>query len=190
MRFHRPAVAVAAAATLAATAAPAAAQEPEGIAEFDSRTAGLTVQAPNELATVPAKVPDREDFAFLGDPGDLVWVAGSPDGSAFPTIDATAVDGDLTVRLDKTEGPGDAWLYTFGGPGLAEPLASTAADETFEVHAGTTTVVVLAVDEPGRYTLELEARESGDGHGFTPIAAHAQGPTRPPWRPTRSPPPT
>lgn len=174
MRFHRTAIAAAAAATLAATAAPAAAQEPEGIAEFDSQTAGLTVQAPDELATLPAKVPDREDFAFLGDPGDLVWVAGSPDGSAFPTIDATGVDGDLTVRLDKAEGPGDAWLYTFDGPGLAEPLASTAGDDTFEVHAGTATVVVLAVDEPGQYTLELGGRESDGGHGFAPTTGHAQ----------------
>lgn len=173
MRFHRTAVAVAAAA-LAATAAPAAAQEPEGIAEFDSQSAGLTVRAPSELETVPAKVPDREDFAFLGDPGELVWVAGSPDGSAFPTIDASGVDADLTVRLDKAEGPGDARLYTFDGPGLAEPLASTAEDDTFEMRAGTTTVVVLAVDEPGRYTLELSARESERGHGFAPTAGHAQ----------------
>ncbi|MQM26206.1 TIGR03773 family transporter-associated surface protein [Glycomyces albidus] len=166
MRTRKPLTVLAAAAIAAAAwTAPVQAQAPEGIAEFATAGAGLAVTAPAELETVPSLVPEREDFAFLGAPGDLVWVAGSADGTAYPTLDASAVDGDLTLGLDKVEGPGDAWLYTFTGPGLAEPLASTADDSTFTLPGGTTAMVVLAVDEPGEYRIELGAREADRGHG-------------------------
>ncbi|THV42775.1 TIGR03773 family transporter-associated surface protein [Glycomyces buryatensis] len=175
-----PAVVTAAlvAAVALAVASPASAQsaEPEGIAEFEATGSGLAIDAPTELSTVPSLVPEREDFAFLGDPGDLVWVAGTEDGATYPTLDATDVEADLTVSLDKVEGPGEAWLYTFAGPGVAEPLASTADDQVFTLAAGTTAVVVLAVDQPGQYTVELTAKEKS-GHGYAPLATfggHAQ----------------
>lgn len=160
MRHHRTA-ALAAAAALAAGlhAAPANAQEAEGLAEFATSGARLEIDAPAELETVPSLVPEREDFAFLGAPGDLVWVAGTVDGQTFPTLDASAADADVQVSLAKTAGPGDAWLYTFAGAGTAAPLASTADGAPFTLTAGTTTPVVLAVDEPGAYTLELVATE-------------------------------
>jgi surface-anchored protein len=153
--------ALAGAAALAAGlhAAPANAQEAEGLAEFATTGARLKIDAPSELETVPSLVPEREDFAFLGAPGDLVWIAGTVDGQTFPTLDAAAVDADVRVSLAKTEGPGDAWLYTFEGAGTAAPLASTAVGAPFTLTAGTTTPVVLAVDEPGEYTLELVATE-------------------------------
>ncbi|HEU5129242.1 MAG TPA: TIGR03773 family transporter-associated surface protein [Glycomyces sp.] len=161
-------------------AAPASAQEPEGIAEFDTAGTGVAIEGPAALATVPSLVPDREDFAFLGEAGDLVWIAGADADGAFPTLDASAADTDLTLALDKTEGPGEAWLYTFTGPGLAEPLASTADGDGFTLRAGTTAAVVLAVDEPGEYTIELAAREHGGrpalaagGHAQTAAAATA-----------------
>ncbi|MEU6857541.1 TIGR03773 family transporter-associated surface protein [Glycomyces sp. NPDC046736] len=158
MRKHLTLIAALAAALLPAAAAQA--QAPEGIAEFDTTGTGVAIDGPATLATVPSLVPDREDFAFLGEAGDLVWIAGADAEGNFPTLDASAADTDLTLALDKTEGPGDAWLYTFTGPGLAEPLASTEDDESFAIPAGTTAAVVLAVDEPGRYTIELAAREN------------------------------
>ncbi|THV29547.1 TIGR03773 family transporter-associated surface protein [Glycomyces paridis] len=168
---------VLAAAAIAATvwASPAKAQAPEGIAAFEPDGTGLAVTAPAELATVPSLVPEREDFAFLGAPGDLVWIAGTADGITHSTLDASAVDGDLTLGLDKLEGPGDAWLYTFTGPGLAEPLASTADGGSFTLPGGTTAAVVLAVDEPGEYRLELGAREAVSDHGS--IAPRSQAAT-------------
>ncbi|MCD0447252.1 TIGR03773 family transporter-associated surface protein [Glycomyces sp. A-F 0318] len=176
MRHRRPLL-TAAAAVLATGlwTAPAQAQAPEGLAEFAPEGAGLAVTAPGELPTAPALVPEREDFAFLGDAGDLVWVAGTVDGATYPTLDASAVEGDLTLGLDKLEGPGDAWLYTFTGPGLAEPLASTADGGTFDLAAGTTAVVVLAVDEPGEYRLELGAREADPARGTVATRAQAAG---------------
>ncbi len=154
-------------------AVPASAQEPEGIAEFDTAGTGVAIEGPAALATVPSLVPDREDFAFLGEAGDLVWIAGADAHGAFPTLDASAADTDLTLALDKTEGPGEAWLYTFTGPGLAEPLASTADGDGFTLRSGTTAAVVLAVDEPGEYTVELLARENG-GRAAVATAGRAQ----------------
>ncbi|WP_051704556.1 TIGR03773 family transporter-associated surface protein [Glycomyces sp. NRRL B-16210] len=173
MKYRSLAAAAVGAALALGSAAPAEAQAPEGIAAFEAGSTGLNVTAPEELATVPALVPDREDFAFLGDAGDLVWVAGTVDGTTYPTLDASGVDADLTLGLDKLEGPGEAWLYTFTGPGLAQPLASTKEESTFELAAGTTALVVLAVDEPGAYTLELRARQDAPGHGSAPNG-HAQ----------------
>lgn len=83
-------------------AAPANAQGAEGIAEFDSEGSGLEIDAPGELETVPSIVPDREDFAFLGEAGDLVWVAGTVDGQTFPMLDASEADTDVQVSLLKT----------------------------------------------------------------------------------------
>jgi surface-anchored protein len=179
MRHHRmAALAGAAALAVGLYAAPANAQEPDGIAEFESSGSRLSINAPAELETVPSVVPEREDFGFLGEAGDLVWVAGTTDGQTFPTLDASAADADVEVSLAKTEGPGEAWLYTFEGAGDAAPLASTADDASFTLTAGTTTPVVLAVDEPGRYTLELVAQEDGGsgattGHGQAATAARA-----------------
>jgi surface-anchored protein len=174
MRHRKPLTASATAIlALGLWTSPAEAQAPEGIAAFETEGTGLTVTAPSALATLPALVPEREDFAFLGDAGDLVWVAGTVDGATYPTLDASAVDGDLTLGLDKVEGPGDAWLYTFTGPGLAQPLASTADGDTFDLAAGTTAVVVLAVDRPGEYTLELRARQDAPGRGSM-ATGHAQ----------------
>ncbi|GAA1659944.1 hypothetical protein GCM10009830_01240 [Glycomyces endophyticus] len=171
MRKHLIPLAALAATLLAA--APAHAQEPEGIAEFDTGGAGVAIDGPAALDTVPSLVPDREDFAFLGEAGDLVWIAGADAEGTFPTLDASAADTDLTLALTKTEGPGDVWLYTFTGPGLAEPLASTADEGSFTVEAGTTTPVVLAVDAPGEYTIELAAREDG-GRAAVATTAHGQ----------------
>ncbi|MEV3936661.1 TIGR03773 family transporter-associated surface protein [Glycomyces sp. NPDC049804] len=174
MRHHRMA-ALAGAAALAAGlyAAPANAQEAEGLAEFATSGARLEIDAPAELETVPSLVPEREDFAFLGAPGDLVWIAGTVDGQTFPTLDASETDADVQVSLAKTKGPGDAWLYTFEGAGTAAPLASTADSAPFTLTAGTTTPVVLAVDEPGEYTLELVASE--DAASKSSVAATGRG---------------
>jgi surface-anchored protein len=178
MRHHRIA-AFAGAAALAAglPAAPANAQPAEGLAEFESSGSSLEINAPGELETVPSLVPEREDFAFLGDAGDLVWIAGTVDGQTFPTLDASDADADVQVSLAKTDGPGEAWLYTFEGAGFAAPLASTADGAMFTLAAGTTTPVVLAVDEPGRYTLELVAREDGDAKGSVAPHGHGQAAT-------------
>jgi surface-anchored protein len=178
MRHHRIA-AFAGAAALAAglPAAPANAQAAEGLAEFESSGSRLEINAPGELETVPSLVPEREDFAFLGDAGDLVWIAGTVDGQTFPTLDASDADADVQVSLAKTDGPGEAWLYTFEGAGFAAPLASTADSATFTLAAGTTTPVVLAVDEPGRYTLELVASEDGDAKGSVAATGRGQAAT-------------
>jgi surface-anchored protein len=166
---HRRAAALIAAAALAAgltaVGSPANAQAAEGLAEFATPGSRLEIDAPAALETVPSIVPDREDFAFLGEAGDLVWLAGTVDGQTFPTLDASEADTDVIVSLEKTEGPGEAWLYTFEGAGFADPLASTAGGESFTLLAGTTAPVVLAVDEPGQYTLELVAREDGEAKG-------------------------
>lgn len=171
--MRRPLIPITALAAALLAAAPADAQEPEGIAEFDTAGAGVAIEGPAALATVPSLVPDREDFAFLGEAGDLVWIAGADAEGTFPTLDASAADTALTLALTKTEGPGEAWLYTFTGPGLAEPLASTENDASFTLPAGTTAAVVLAVDEPGEYTIELAARENG-GRTAHATAGHAQ----------------
>jgi surface-anchored protein len=178
MRHHRIA-AFAGAAALAALlpAAPANAQAAEGLAEFASAGSRLEINAPGELETVPSLVPEREDFAFLGDAGDLVWIAGTVDGQTFPTLDARDADADVQVSLAKTAGPGEAWLYTFEGAGFAAPLASTADSRSFTLTAGTTTPVVLAVDEPGEYTLELVAREAGEARGSVAPHSHGQAAT-------------
>ncbi|MFG3341018.1 TIGR03773 family transporter-associated surface protein [Glycomyces sp. NPDC048151] len=181
MRRHHRIGALTGAAALAAGlwAAPAGAQPAEGLAEFASEGSRLEINAPAELETVPSLVPEREDFAFLGDAGDLVWVAGTVDGQTFPMLDASEADADVAVSLKKTEGPGEAWLYTFEGTGTAAPLATTADAAAFTLKAGTATPVVLAVDAPGEYTLELVASEDAGGsvaptgHGQAATAARA-----------------
>lgn len=182
MRHHHraaSAAALAGAAALAAGlyAAPANAQAAEGLAEFESSGSRLEINAPAELETVPSIVPEREDFAFLGEAGDLVWIAGTVDGQTFPTLDASDADADVEVSLAKTEGPGEAWLYTFESAGTAAPLASTADGVSFTLTAGTTTPVVLAVDEPGQYTLELVAQEDGEAKGSVAPTGHGQAAT-------------
>ncbi|WP_205327127.1 TIGR03773 family transporter-associated surface protein [Glycomyces sp. YM15] len=179
MRRHHRTAALAGAAALAAGlyAAPANAQGAEGIAEFESAGSRLEINAPGELDTVPSIVPEREDFAFLGDAGDLVWVAGTTDGQTFPMLDASDTDADVEVSLAKTEGPGEAWLYTFESTGTAVPLATTADTATFTLTAGTATPVVLAVNAPGQYTLELVAREDGDAKGSVPATGRGQAST-------------
>jgi surface-anchored protein len=167
------AAAAAVAAGLTAMGAPANAQAAEGLAEFATSGSRLEIGAPAALATVPSIVPEREDFTFLGEAGDLVWVAGTTDGQTFPTLDATDADTDVTVSLEKTDGPGEAWLYTFEGAGFADPLASTADGGAFTLAAGTTAPVVLAVDQPGEYTLELIAREDG-AERSAPTSGHGQ----------------
>lgn len=178
MRHHRIA-AFAGAAALAASfyAVPANAQVAEGLAEFETSGSRLSISAPAELETVPSIVPEREDFAFLGEAGDLVWVAGTVDGQTFPMLDASEADADVAVSLAKTEGPGEAWLYTFEGAGFAAPLASTADSATFTLAAGTSTPVVLAVNEPGQYTLELVAQEDGEGQGSVATTGRGQAAT-------------
>ncbi|MEU5153923.1 TIGR03773 family transporter-associated surface protein [Glycomyces sp. NPDC021274] len=176
---HRRTTAFAGAAVLAAGlyAAPANAQAAEGLAEFATSGSRLSIDAPAELATVPSIVPEREDFAFLGDAGDLVWVAGTVDGQTFPMLDAREADADVAVSLVKAEGPGEAWLYTFEGAGFAAPLASTADSVTFTLTAGTSTPVVLAVDEPGQYTLELVAQQDGERQNSAAPTGHGQAAT-------------
>ncbi|MDA1361474.1 TIGR03773 family transporter-associated surface protein [Glycomyces luteolus] len=179
MRRHRRIAALAGAAALAAGlyAAPANAQVAEGLAEFETAGSRLEINAPGELATVPSIVPEREDFAFLGEAGDLVWVAGTVDGQTFPMLDAKDVDTDVEVSLSKTDGPGEAWLYTFEGAGFAAPLASTADEGSFTLTAGTAAPVVLAVNEPGQYTLELVAQEDEGAKGSVATTGHGQAAT-------------
>ncbi|MCC3763116.1 TIGR03773 family transporter-associated surface protein [Glycomyces sp. TRM65418] len=181
---HRPkrrAAALTGAVALAAgltAGAPANAQTPEGraaegLAALATSGSRLEIDAPAALETTPSIVPEREDFAFLGEPGDLVWLAGTTDGQTFPTLDASDADTDVTLALEKTGGPGEARLYTFEGAGFADPLASTADGGSFTLAAGTTTPVVLAVDEPGQYTLELIARGEGTAERSAPAAVTA-----------------
>ena len=116
------------------------------------------------------KVPDRDEFSFLGPSGTPIWVLAA-DGD-FPAFDATGIPtgrlaGDtLTVNLLGVDGPGRFHAYAQSGLGAVDLLlSSTVADATSTVlHAGQRRGGVLwAFDTPGSYRVELgvTAREPG-----------------------------
>ncbi|XKK38825.1 choice-of-anchor M domain-containing protein [Nocardiopsis sp. ARC36] len=116
--------------------------------------------------TATVEVPDDERFAFLGSPGDEVWMLPQvqQDGVLWPgwnTQDpevASAVDREVTWTLHGVEGPGDFTLFLntdFGDPQTVFDGDGDMPQET-GVDVGTHAHGNWAFTSPGTYLLEIE----------------------------------
>lgn len=116
-------------------------------------------------------VPDRAEFAFLGEPGTPIWVLAAA-GGGFPFWDTTAiprgrVTGEtVTLRLREVQGPGRFHAYTVSSFGVPAPLlgSTDGAPRTMTLPTGARTGAALwAFDTPGSYRITLDASAPVDG---------------------------
>ncbi|WP_418154546.1 TIGR03773 family transporter-associated surface protein [Actinoalloteichus caeruleus] len=117
-----------------------------------------------DLAT--AEVPDDEDFAFLGTPGEEVWLLPQAqlEGVLWPgwnTQDAevaTRVAREVTWSLHGVEGPGDFALFLNGSFGEPNPVFDSreAFPQTSGIEVNTHVHGNWAFLEPGAYLLDIE----------------------------------
>ncbi len=115
--------------------------------------------------TAAVEVPDDERFAFLGTPGDRVWMLPQvqQDGVLWPgwnTQDpevASSVDREVTWTLYGAEGPGDFTLFLntdFGDPQIVFDGGGDLPQET-GVDVGTHAHGNWAFTAPGTYLLDI-----------------------------------
>ncbi|MFI6349133.1 TIGR03773 family transporter-associated surface protein [Streptomyces sp. NPDC050560] len=122
------------------------------------------------------EVPESEEFGFLGDPGDTVWLLPQTqrEGVLWPGWNsqeprvAAAVDREVTWQLTGVEGPGRFVLFlngSFGTPkvlfdGAKKLPQETGIDVDSHVHGN------WAFTAPGSYLLRVRmtARTKDGGH--------------------------
>ncbi|MFD3928887.1 TIGR03773 family transporter-associated surface protein [Streptomyces sp. NPDC058614] len=107
-------------------------------------------------------VPESDDFAFLGEAGDPVWLLDQvqQDGLLWPgwsteNIAAGATEGEVRFSLDKADGPGDFALYTYDGLSGADVLFDSAdgVPDSFDVAQNTHAHGGWAFRKEGTYRL-------------------------------------
>ncbi|MFJ3141877.1 TIGR03773 family transporter-associated surface protein [Streptomyces halstedii] len=115
--------------------------------------------------TARIEVPDSEEFGFLGDPGDAVWLLPQvqQDGVLWPGWNsqepqvAANVEREVTWRLTGVEGPGDFVLFLNGSFGTPKVLfdstkefpQETGIEVNSHVHGN------WAFTAPGTYLLDV-----------------------------------
>ncbi|WP_165984962.1 choice-of-anchor M domain-containing protein [Streptomyces sp. YIM 98790] len=137
------------------------------------------------------QVPDNPQFAFLGDPGDPVWLLDQvqQEGLLWPGwstehIPAGATTGPVEFRLDSVSGPGDLALWTYDVMDGATVLFNSGdgTPDAFDVPQNTHAHGGWAFTEEGTYqvTLSMTATLSGGGKiSDTETFAFAVGATDP-----------
>jgi len=117
-------------------------------------------------------VPGNPAFAFLGEPGDMLYLSPQQEKEGVPFIgwdtdevESTLLSGEIEIELHHAEGPGDVFLYGIDEQGAPFVLwdSSDAEEDIFPLPAGTHRHLNLAVTVPGIYELEL--------HAVLPLAA-------------------
>ncbi|MFD0316276.1 choice-of-anchor M domain-containing protein [Streptomyces flavalbus] len=109
-------------------------------------------------------LPDSDDFAFLGDPGDPVWLLDQvqQDGLLWPgwstdNIDAGVTKGGVTFSLTDVKGPGTVALYTYDAMSGATVLFNSGdgVPDGFDVPANTHAHGGWAFTAEGTYRLTV-----------------------------------
>lgn len=126
--------------------------------------AGVVLQA---LPASQVPVPDHPDFAFLGAPGDPVWILPQvqnrqllwPGWNTELLPSGGFVDDQLTLTLTGVDGPGNVFVYIEDFLGL--PAHQFSSEPGFPtqtaVPVGTHTHANWAFTAEGRYTLTFQA---------------------------------
>jgi surface-anchored protein len=129
------------------------------------------------LPEAAIQVPDDPRYAFLGEPGDTIWVLPQvqdpvllwPGWSTEQLPGGTFVGNQVTLTLVEVDGPGELSVFTvdaFGNPtirwhaegGTVDPAAVTAPIPT-HAHAN------WAFSAEGEYTLAFQADATLNGGG-------------------------
>ncbi|MEU6010848.1 TIGR03773 family transporter-associated surface protein [Streptomyces sp. NPDC047453] len=122
-------------------------------------------------------LPDSKAFAFLGKPGDQVWLLDQVQqpgllwpGWSTDNLDAGATKGGVTFSLTRVEGPGAFALYTFDAMSGATVLLNSKAGgpDSFDVAPNTHAHGGWAFTKEGTYRLTL--RISGKLTNGTPVS--------------------
>lgn len=120
-------------------------------------------------------VPDDPAYAFLGDPGDPVWVLPEVEdpellwaGIATEEVDAGVFRGDsLRLRLVRASGPGDVSLFATDPVGAPQVLfdSGDGLPDRIDLPVGTHRHQSWAFEQPGQYllTFEVSGRLVADG---------------------------
>lgn len=112
-------------------------------------------------------VPDNAGYAFLGDPGQRIYLSPQQplDGVPFigwntEALDAALFDSGVEIELHGVEGPGTVFLYEVDGFGAVTVLwdSEDPGEDALAMPAGIHRHLNLAVTEVGVYELELHAR--------------------------------
>jgi surface-anchored protein len=140
--------------------------------ERDPNTVLFQVK-PEAETTVPAGAPQ---FAFLGDPGDPVWILPQEDvpgllfaGLATEEVDAGVfVNDTLTVRLVNVYGPADVSMFTVDELDQVNILADSGngLPDAFPIAAGTHVHENWAFEAEGNYflTFVVTGRLASNNH--------------------------
>ncbi|WP_218037117.1 TIGR03773 family transporter-associated surface protein [Streptomyces spinoverrucosus] len=110
-------------------------------------------------------LPDGDDFAFLGKPGDPVWLLDQvqQDGLLWPgwstdNIEAGATKGGVKFSLDDVKGPGTVALYTYDAMSGATVLFNSkdGVPDSFDIPANTHAHGGWAFTKEGTYRLTFK----------------------------------
>ncbi|WP_406413675.1 TIGR03773 family transporter-associated surface protein [Streptomyces halstedii] len=142
--------------------------------------------------TARIEVPDSEEFGFLGDPGDEVWLLPQvqQDGVLWPGWNsqepqvAANVEREVTWRLTGVEGPGDFVLFLNGSFGTPKVLfdstkefpQETGIEVNSHVHGN------WAFTAPGTYLLDVRmsaTTKDGRSHDSRRTLQFSVGPQSP-----------
>ncbi|NEA17067.1 TIGR03773 family transporter-associated surface protein [Streptomyces halstedii] len=142
--------------------------------------------------TARIEVPDSEEFGFLGDPGDEVWLLPQvqQDGVLWPGWNsqepqvAANVEREVTWRLTGVEGPGDFVLFLNGSFGTPKVLfdstkefpQETGIEVNSHVHGN------WAFTAPGTYLLDVRmsaVTKDGRSHDSRRTLQFSVGPQPP-----------
>ncbi|MFE2761323.1 TIGR03773 family transporter-associated surface protein [Streptomyces halstedii] len=142
--------------------------------------------------TARTEVPDSEEFGFLGDPGDEVWLLPQvqQDGVLWPGWNsqepkvAANVEREVTWRLTGVEGPGDFVLFlngSFGTPKVLFDSTKTFPQET-GIEVNTHVHGNWAFTAPGTYLLDVRmsaVTKDGRSHDSGRTLQFSVGPQSP-----------
>ncbi|MFF7800129.1 TIGR03773 family transporter-associated surface protein [Streptomyces olivaceus] len=142
--------------------------------------------------TAKMQAPGGEEFGFLGEPGDAVWVLpqAQQEGVVWPGWNsqdarvAATVEREVTWELTDVSGPGDFVLFlngAFGTPEVVFDAAGKLPQETgievnSHVHGN------WAFTEPGTYLLDVRMRattKDGEAHDSRRTLHFSVGPQDP-----------
>ncbi|MER6527333.1 TIGR03773 family transporter-associated surface protein [Streptomyces sp. NPDC001508] len=110
-------------------------------------------------------LPDRDDFAFLGKPGDTVWLLDQvqQDGLLWPgwstdNIKAGVTRGGVKFSLTAVKGPGTVALYTYDAMSGANVLFNSkdGVPDAFDIPANTHAHGGWAFTKEGTYRLTFK----------------------------------
>lgn len=117
-------------------------------------------------AAAEMEVPDNASYAFLGSPGDTVWLIPETQKSGIPWLGwntqhetvRSEVDGSVGFTLDGVDGPGDLLIYlgdSFGGVGERFLGSAAGFPTTAQVPLNVHRHGNWAFTEPGSYRVTI-----------------------------------